>query len=168
MPGDDILAQNILTDAADLVRLLKAAGLKLATAESCTGGLIAAAVTDVAGSSAVLDRGFVTYSNEAKIAALGVDAALIDRHGAVSAEVAVAMAEGALSHSLAQLAVSITGIAGPGGATPAKPVGLVHLAVARSGHPTVEEACRFGDIGRRQVRQAAVRHAFAMLRRALA
>jgi nicotinamide-nucleotide amidase len=168
MPGDDVLAQNILTDAADLVRLLKAAGLKLATAESCTGGLIAAAVTDVAGSSAVLDRGFVTYSNEAKIAALGVDAALIDRHGAVSAEVAVAMAEGALSHSLAQLAVSITGIAGPGGATPAKPVGLVHLAVARSGHPTVEEACRFGDIGRRQVRQAAVRHAFAMLRRALA
>jgi nicotinamide-nucleotide amidase len=168
MPGDDVLAQNILADAADLVRLLKAAGLKLATAESCTGGLVAAAVTDVAGSSAVLDRGFVTYSNEAKIAALGVDAALIDRHGAVSAEVAVAMAEGALSHSLAQLAVSITGIAGPGGATPAKPVGLVHLAVARSGHPTVEEACRFGDIGRRQVRQAAVRHAFAMLRRALA
>ncbi len=167
MPGDDVLAQNILADAADLVRLLKAAGLKLATAESCTGGLVAAAVTDVAGSSAVLDRGFVTYSNEAKIAALGVDAALIDRHGAVSAEVAVAMAEGALSHSLAQLAVSITGIAGPGGATPAKPVGLVHLAVARSGHPTVEEACRFGDIGRRQVRQAAVRHAFAMLRRAL-
>jgi nicotinamide-nucleotide amidase len=168
MPGNDVLAEDILAEAADLVRRFKGAGLKLATAESCTGGLVAAAVTDVAGSSSVLDRGFVTYSNDAKIAALGVDAALIAAHGAVSAEVAVAMAEGALTHSLAQVAVSITGIAGPGGATATKPVGLVHLAVARSGHPTVEEACRFGDIGRRQVRQAAVRQAFAMLRRALA
>lgn len=168
MSGNELLAEDILAEAADLVRRLKAAGLKLTTAESCTGGLVAAAVTDVAGSSAVLDRGFVTYSNEAKAAALGVDAALIARHGAVSAEVAVAMAEGALRHSLADLAVSITGIAGPGGATPAKPVGLVHLAVARKGQPTVEDACRFGDIGRRQVRQVAVRHAFLMLRRALA
>jgi nicotinamide-nucleotide amidase len=168
MPGDDVLAEDILADAADLVHRFKGAGLKLATAESCTGGLVAAAVTDVAGSSSVLDRGFVTYSNEAKIAALGVDAALITAHGAVSAEVAVAMAEGALTHSLAQVAVSITGIAGPGGATATKPVGLVHLAVARSGRPTVQEACLFGDIGRRQVRQAAVRQAFAMLRRALA
>lgn len=168
MSGNELLAEDILADAADLVRRLKAAGLKLTTAESCTGGLVAAAVTDVAGSSAVLDRGFVTYANEAKAAALGVDAALIARHGAVSAEVAVAMAEGALRHSLADLAVSITGIAGPGGATPTKPVGLVHLAVARKGQPTVEDTCRFGDIGRRQVRQAAVRQAFSMLRRALA
>ena len=114
-----------------LAQALRTAGLKLATAESCTGGLIAAACTAVAGSSDWFERGFVTYSNEAKTEMLGVPAALIAAHGAVSAEVAQAMTEGALAHSRAGLAVAVTGIAGPGGATPGKPVGTVWLAVAR-------------------------------------
>ncbi len=158
-----MLPDDLIDNAAALVSVMRAAGLKLATAESCTGGLIAAAITDVAGSSAVLDRGFVTYSNAAKTVSLGVDSGLIAAEGAVSRAVAIAMAEGALSHSLADIAVSVTGIAGPGGATATKPVGLVHLAVARKGYPTVDETCRFGDIGRRQVRVAAVRKALAML-----
>ena len=116
-----------------LAQALRAAGLTLATAESCTGGLIAAACTAVAGSSDWFERGFVTYSNQAKTEMLGVPAALIAAHGAVSAEVAQAMAEGALMHSRADLAVAVTGIAGPGGATPGKPVGTVWLAVARRG-----------------------------------
>ncbi len=163
-----MLPDDLLAAAAALVQRMTADGLKLATAESCTGGLVAAAITDVAGSSAVLDRGFVTYSNEAKMALLGVDPAVLASQGAVSGAVAIAMAEGALRYSLADVAVSITGIAGPGGATETKPVGLVHLAVARSGRPTVEEECRFGDLGRRGVRIAAVRHALAMLDAALA
>ncbi|OYW54878.1 MAG: damage-inducible protein CinA [Hyphomicrobium sp. 32-62-53] len=163
-----MLPDELLSAAAALVQRMTAAGVKLVTAESCTGGLVAAAITDVPGSSAVLDRGFVTYSNEAKMAVLGVDPALLSAHGAVSAAVAVAMAEGALRYSLADVAVSITGIAGPGGATETKPVGLVHLAVARTGRPTVEEACRFSDLGRRGVRIAAVAKAFAMLGAALA
>lgn len=162
-----MLPDDVLAAAAALVQRMTAAGLKLATAESCTGGLVAAAITDVAGSSAVLDRGYVTYSNEAKMAVLGVDPALLATHGAVSAAVAIAMTEGALRTSLADVAVSITGIAGPGGATETKPVGLVHLAVARTGRATVEEACRFGDLGRRGVRIAAVRKALAMLNAAL-
>jgi len=162
-----MLPVDVLAAAASLVAEMTAGGLKLATAESCTGGLLAAAVTDVAGSSAVLDRGFVTYSNAAKMALLGIDPQLLATHGAVSAAVAIAMAEGALRHSLADVAISITGIAGPGGATETKPVGLVHFAVARTGRQTVEEACRFGDIGRRGVRIAAVRKAFAMLGAAL-
>ncbi len=116
-----------------LAQALLTARLKLATAESCTGGLIAAACTAVAGSSDWFERGFVTYSNAAKTEMLGVSAALITAHGAVSAEVAQAMAEGALAHSRADLAVAVTGIAGPGGATPGKPVGTVWLAVARRG-----------------------------------
>jgi nicotinamide-nucleotide amidase len=162
-----MFADDILSAAAQLVDRLHHAKIKLATAESCTGGLVAAAVTEIAGSSSVFDRGFVTYSNEAKIAALGVAADLIAAHGAVSREVAIAMADGALRQSLAGLAVSITGIAGPGGATPSKPVGLVHLAVARTGQLTVSEECRFGDLGRREVREAAVRKAFQMLRNAI-
>jgi nicotinamide-nucleotide amidase len=114
-----------------LAQALRAAGLRLATAESCTGGLIAAACTAVAGSSDWFERGFVTYSNEAKTDMLGVAASVIGAHGAVSAEVAQAMAEGALAHSRADLAVAVTGIAGPGGATPGKAVGTVWLAVAR-------------------------------------
>ena len=116
-----------------LAQALRAAGLKLAAAESCTGGLIAAACTAIAGSSDWFERGFVTYSNQAKTEMLGVPAALIAAHGAVSAEVAQAMAEGALAHSKADLAVAVTGIAGPGGATPGKPVGTVWIAVARRG-----------------------------------
>jgi len=158
-----MLPQDALETAAVLVARMTAAGLRLATAESCTGGLVAAAITDVPGSSAVLDRGFVTYSNDAKEAALGVAPRLLAEFGAVSAPVAVAMAEGALRHSQADIAVSITGIAGPGGATEGKPVGLVHLAVAQRGRATVNEVCRFGDLGRSAVREAAVRKALQML-----
>ena len=118
-------------DVLALAQALRERGLKLATAESCTGGLIAAACTALAGSSDWFERGFVTYSNEAKTESLGVDAALIAAHGAVSEEVARAMAEGALAHSRATLAVAVTGIAGPSGATPGKPIGTVWLAVAR-------------------------------------
>jgi nicotinamide-nucleotide amidase len=118
-----------------LAAALRARGATLATAESCTGGLIAAACTDRAGSSEWFERGFVTYSNAAKVEMLGVPAALIEAHGAVSAEVAAAMAEGALARSPAGVAVAVTGIAGPGGATPGKPVGTVWLAVAERGSP---------------------------------
>lgn len=110
-------------------------GTLVVTAESCTGGLVSAALTSITGSSAVLERGFVTYSNQAKTEMLGVPAALIQAQGAVSAEVAAAMAEGALRHSPAQMAVAITGIAGPSGGSADKPVGLVHFAIARTGHP---------------------------------
>ena len=138
------------------------AGMKLATAESCTGGMVAAALTDVAGSSDVVERGFVTYSNAAKQELLGVPADLIARVGAVSDEVARAMAEGALARAPADLAVAVTGIAGPGGATPSKPVGLVHFAVARRGRPTRHERQVFaGD--RAAIRQAAVARALDLL-----
>ncbi len=131
MFSDDILAL-----AGRLVVVLKAAGLRLAIAESCTGGLIAGALTAIPGSSAVLERGFVTYSNDAKVEMLGVDAALIAQLGAVSPEVAEAMAEGALAHAQADIAVSVTGIAGPDGGSPAKPVGTVHIGLASTGHRT--------------------------------
>ena len=134
----------------------------IATAESCTGGMVAAAITDIAGSSAVFDRGFVTYSNAAKTAMLGVAPALLEVHGAVSAEVARAMAQGALAHSLATLAVSITGIAGPNGGTPTKPVGLVHFACAVRGGDIRQEMIVFkGD--RASIRAAARDHAIQML-----
>jgi nicotinamide-nucleotide amidase len=163
-----MLPDDVLAHAADLVARLKAARIKLVTAESCTGGLVAAAITDVAGSSEVFERGFVTYSNEAKTASLGVSPALLADYGAVSAPVAVAMAEGALRHSHAGIAVAITGIAGPGGATATKPVGLVHIAVARNGSPSVDQECHFTNDGRRKIREAAVREALAMLGDALA
>jgi nicotinamide-nucleotide amidase len=138
--------------------------LRIATAESSTGGLVAAALTEIPGSSAVFDRGFVTYSNEAKSDLLGVPKALIERRGAVSREVAVAMAEGALAHSMADLAVSVTGIAGPDGGSPAKKVGLVHIAAARRGGTTRHMERRFADEGRSAIRLAAVREALALLR----
>jgi nicotinamide-nucleotide amidase len=151
--------------AADLLQHLKERKLTLATAESCTGGLIAATLTEISGSSDVVERGFVTYSNEAKTELLGVPMPLIATHGAVSEPVARAMAEGALAASRAQLAVAVTGIAGPGGATPTKPVGLVHLAVARRGGETRHERQVFpGD--RKEVRLATVARAFRMLREA--
>ena len=142
--------------AAELVALLKASNLKMATAESCTGGLVAAALTDIAGSSEVFDRGFVTYSNTAKSEMLGVPAALIAQHGAVSAEVARAMAEGVLAHSDADIAVAVTGIAGPGGGTTDKPVGLVHFACVRRGFTPRQVQKNYGDIGRNNVRKASV------------
>ncbi len=131
-------------------------GVMIATAESCTGGLIAAALTDIAGSSDVVDRGFVTYSNEAKNEMIGVPMDLIQRVGAVSKEVALAMAEGALAHSRAGLTVAVTGIAGPGGGSDEKPVGLVHIASARKGHPTLHRECRFGPQSRTEIRHATV------------
>jgi nicotinamide-nucleotide amidase len=153
--------------AADAAKRLlaqcRARGLKIATAESCTGGLVAGALTDIAGSSDVVDRGFVTYSNEAKHEMLGVPNATLKKFGAVSRQTAEAMARGALKHSDADLAVSITGIAGPGGATPGKPVGLVHFAAAARGGRVIARAKKFGDIGRRKVRQKSVDEALAML-----
>jgi nicotinamide-nucleotide amidase len=148
--------------AAGLISLLRGKGLMLATAESCTGGLIAGLITSIAGSSDVFDAGFVTYSNDAKKRMIGVPAELIARHGAVSAEVALAMAEGALAHSKADVAVAVTGVAGPGGGSAAKPVGLVHCAAARNGHVPITRVLRLGDIGRDAVRLETVRVAVEM------
>lgn len=150
--------------AAGVLELFRARGLKIATAESCTGGLVAGALTEIAGSSDVVDRGFVTYSNEAKQAMLGVPAATLKRYGAVSAETAAAMAKGALKHSLADIAVAITGVAGPGGGSKAKPVGLVYFAAARRGGRQIAHVERYGKIGRGQVRQRSVAEALRLLR----
>ena len=149
--------------ATALLDLCKAKKLMLATAESCTGGLVAGALTDIAGSSAVVDRGFVTYTNEAKAEMLGVPADTLKEHGAVSRETAEAMAKGALAHSRADLAVAITGIAGPGGGSAAKPVGLVHFAAASRGGRLIHRERRYGDIGRAEVRRRSVLEALAML-----
>lgn len=142
--------------AASVLDALKAANRMVATAESCTGGLICAALTEIAGSSAVVDRGFVTYSNEAKTDMLGVPQDLIETVGAVSREVAIAMAEGALRRSGADLAVSVTGIAGPGGGSTEKPVGTVHFALARKDAPTEHLHRLFADAGRQSIRLATV------------
>jgi len=148
------------------VRVLDACrqrGLMVATAESCTGGLVSGALTEIAGSSDVVDRGFVTYSNAAKEAMLGVPAITLKRHGAVSAETAAAMAAGAIEHSLADIAVAITGIAGPGGGTAQKPVGLVHFAAASRDGRRLAKSRRYGKIGRRRVRERSVAEALALL-----
>ena len=153
---------DIETLARTVVEAAAARRLTVVTAESCTGGLVSAALTSVAGSSAVVECGFVTYSNAAKSELLGVPAALIDRHGAVSEPVARSMAGGALARSVAQVSVAVTGIAGPGGGTADKPVGLVHFAAAGpEGLVHVER--RFGDIGREAVRLASVRVALDLL-----
>lgn len=154
------LAMRVLAEARGL-------GLHIATAESCTGGLIAGALTEIPGSSDVVDRGFITYTNQAKTDLLGVPVALIAEHGAVSEDVARAMAEGALAHAHAQLAVSCTGIAGPSGGSASKPVGLVHLAAARAGQTTLHAECRFGDIGRDRVRIRSVEEALKLLFQAM-
>ena len=160
------LPDSLIADAETLLAAYRAAGLKIATAESCTGGLVAGCLTAIAGSSDVVERGFVTYSNEAKTELVGVPADLIARHGAVSAQVVVAMAEGALTHSRADVSVAVTGIAGPGGATPGKPVGLVYICSARTGREPVVERHQFhGD--RHAVRVASVEVALALLRRQL-
>ncbi|SCD24126.1 CinA family protein [Brucella inopinata] len=132
------------------------AGMMIATAESCTGGLIAAALTDIPGASDVVDRGFVTYSNEAKNEMLAIPMELIAHLGAVSKEVAIAMAEGALAHSRAGVSIAVTGIAGPGGGSAEKPVGLVHIASARKGQATLHRECRFGEKTRTEIRHATV------------
>ena len=149
------LAREIMTRCTE-------ARLTIATAEYCTGGLVAAVLTEIPGSSAVLDRGLVTYSNAAKSEMLGVPVWLIERHGAVSEDVARAMVGGALTHSRATLAVAITGIAGPSGGTAEKPVGLVWFGLASAGGTVVREE-RFGDLGRAGVREAAVKVALRML-----
>jgi nicotinamide-nucleotide amidase len=138
--------------------------LRIATAESCTGGLVAALLTDIPGSSSVFERGFVTYSNRAKEELLGVAGELIADCGAVSEPVARAMAEGALRESHAHIAVAITGVAGPGGGTALKPVGLVHIAAARDNRALRHVACRYGDIGRQGIRLAAVATALELIR----
>jgi nicotinamide-nucleotide amidase len=156
---DDIKAAAIaVLDAA------RARGLKVATAESCTGGLVVGALTDIAGSSDVVDRGFVTYSNEAKQEMLGVPEATLIAVGAVSRETAEAMARGAVMNSRADIAVSITGIAGPGGGSDEKPVGLVHFAAVSRNGTLMHAAKRYGDIGRDKVRHQSVLQALAMLK----
>ena len=158
-----MLSPALLDEAASLLEACRAHGVMLATAESCTGGLIAAALTAPAGSSDVVDRGFVTYSNATKTDLVGVPVDLISNHGAVSEAVARAMAEGALARSRATIAISVTGIAGPGGGSADKPVGLVCFGLAQRDRPAVSERRIFpGD--RTAIRAAAVAHAFAMIR----
>ena len=152
-----------MSDPSALLDRYRKAGRRLATAESCTGGMVAARLTDIAGSSDVVERGFVTYSNEAKQEDLGVPANVLAAHGAVSEAVARAMAEGALVHSHADIAISVTGIAGPSGGSAEKPVGLVHLAAARKQDATLHRECRFGDIGRGQIRTNSVEVALSLL-----
>jgi nicotinamide-nucleotide amidase len=149
--------------ARRVLDLYRARGLHIVTAESCTGGLVAAALTEIAGSSDVVEGGFVTYSNAAKRTALGVPAATLSRHGAVSAETAAAMAAGALKHSQADCSVAITGIAGPGGGSKQKPVGLVYFAAASRDGRHLARSRRFGKIGRRSVRLRSVTEALALL-----
>jgi nicotinamide-nucleotide amidase len=150
--------------AADLIASCRAGGLTVATAESCTGGLLAALITAIPGSSDVFERGFVTYSNAAKIECLGVSPWILENFGAVSAEAARAMAAGALVHSSANMTLSITGIAGPGGGSLEKPVGLVHFGLAcRGGALVLADEKRFGDLGRDGVRSAAVAMAIELL-----
>jgi nicotinamide-nucleotide amidase len=162
-----MFAPDLIARATELVARYKAAGLMAATAESCTGGLIAGLLTEIPGSSGMLERGFVVYSNAAKQELLDVPAETLATHGAVSAETAVAMAEGALRASRAEVAVSVTGIAGPDGGTATKPVGLVHFACARRGKPTIAREERFGEIGRGTVRLAAVEVGLDLLEAAL-
>ncbi|MGI4939173.1 MAG: CinA family protein [Janthinobacterium lividum] len=159
------MTTDLAAAAADVLDRLRARGMMAATAESCTGGLIAAALTAVAGSSDVVDRGFVTYSNAAKTEMLGVDPALIVLHGAVSAPVAAAMAEGALQRSQASLTVAVTGVAGPGGGTPDKPVGTVWFGLACRGGAALTEVKVFPG-SRDDIRAATVLHALHMLSRA--
>jgi nicotinamide-nucleotide amidase len=154
---------ELVDRAAALLDLCRRKTLTIAAAESCTGGLLAATLTEIPGSSDVFERGFVTYSNDAKQAMLGVPPMTLDRHGAVSRQTAEAMAKGALAHAPVDLAVSVTGIAGPHGAMPGKPVGLVHFAAASRSGRLVHHERRFGDIGRAQVRRASVVEALAML-----
>ena len=157
------MSADIEAAAIAVLEACRARGFKVATAESCTGGLVAGALTEIAGSSDVVDRGFVTYSNAAKTAMLGVPAALIERVGAVSQEVALAMVAGALAQSKADLAVAVTGIAGPNGGTAEKPVGLVHFGVMRRGGPATHERMVFAGLGRSEVRLATVAHALKLL-----
>ncbi|KRB53000.1 damage-inducible protein CinA [Rhizobium sp. Root708] len=156
---DDIIAQ-----AEAIIRDFAAAGVMVSTAESCTGGLIAGALTEISGSSAVVDRGFVTYTNTAKMEMLGVQEETLIRFGAVSEETARQMVHGALFRSRAAVAVAVTGIAGPGGGSAEKPVGLVHLAAKSRAGGLIHRKMLYGDIGRAEVRLATIRTALGMIR----
>ncbi|MBN9236282.1 MULTISPECIES: CinA family protein [Phyllobacteriaceae] len=160
---------NDLTELADrFLKTCAARGIMAATAESCTGGMIVAHLTDIAGSSTVVDRGFVTYSNEAKMDMLGVEPATLRAFGAVSAETAREMAAGALARSRAGITLAVTGIAGPDGGSLEKPVGLVWFGMALSGRPAVAEQRIFDNRGRDFIRRETVRHALEMGLKALA
>ena len=158
-----MIGADLREAAMRVLELCRARGLHVATAESCTGGLVAAALTEIPGSSDVVDCGFVTYSDEAKRAMLGVPAATLKRYGAVSAQTANAMAAGALKNSRADIAVSITGIAGPGGGSKQKPAGLVHFAAARRDDAVRHERVLFGDRGRAEIRRESVQRALSLL-----
>lgn len=160
---DSIFDASLIARATALLDMCRAKSIRIVSAESCTGGLVAALLTEIPGSSDVFERGFVTYSNASKTQLLGVSEAIIDACGAVSAEVARAMADGALTHSNADLSIAITGVAGPGGGTPQKPVGLVQFACARRMGAIVVAQKRFGDLGRANVRLAALEYALELL-----
>ena len=168
------MRERLVREAQGVLDFCREHGFTVATAESCTGGLVAAYLTHIAGASDIVERGFVTYSNDSKIELLGVDARIIAEHGAVSRQTALAMAAGALWRSKANVSVAVTGVAGPGGGTEDKPVGLVHVAIARRVSVSQEQLDfkalhheeQFGDIGRAEVREASVDTAFRMLRQA--
>ncbi len=168
------MRERLVQEAQAVLDFCREHGYTVATAESCTGGLVAAYLTHIAGASDIVERGFVTYSNDSKIELLGVDARIIADHGAVSRQAALAMAAGALWRSKASVSVAVTGIAGPGGGSEEKPVGLVHFAIARRVSVSREQLDfkalhheeHFGDIGRAEVRDASVSTAFRMLRQA--
>ncbi len=158
------MRSDLTENAKLLLDALREQGLRLVSAESCTGGLICACLTEFPGSSDVVERGFVTYSNAAKCEVLNVPEAMIETHGAVSEQVAGAMAQGALAHSRADIAVAVTGIAGPGGGSEEKPVGLVFIAAARRDAQLIHMRCSFGDIGRGAVRERTVNEALNLVR----
>jgi nicotinamide-nucleotide amidase len=160
-----MIDQLFFNQAAGVLAACRAKGLSIVTAESCTGGLVSAALTAVPGSSDVVERGFVTYSNQAKVDLLGVPAEALEKWGAVSEPVAIEMAEGALRHSPASLALAVTGIAGPGGATASKPIGLVHLVVLLRQGGSIHVERQFGSVGREEIRKRSVAQALEMLRR---
>ena len=162
-----MFADALLTEARDLLEKARQKHLRIVTAESCTGGLIAGLLTEIPGSSDVVERGFVTYSNEAKEELLDVPREFIEAYGAVSEPVARAMAEGALEHARAERSIAVTGIAGPGGGTASKPVGLVYIALARPEGDVMVREYRFGDIGRDKVRLATIEKAIRLLKDSL-
>tara|TARA_R110002096_G_scaffold52071_1_gene135844 strand:- start:339 stop:836 length:498 start_codon:yes stop_codon:yes gene_type:complete len=160
--------KDIHTLADNLLEAARQRGMLIATAESCTGGLVAGALTDIAGSSDVFDRGFVTYTNEAKQQMLGVSAQSLDRYGAVSDAIVKEMAYGALANSMADLAISISGIAGPGGGSEEKPVGTVYFGLSQLGETPHSEKREFGDVGRAEIRRQAVIVALSLMLEAIA
>ena len=163
MSGGLEIDEGLIAQGAELLKRARACDATIATAESCTGGLLAATLTATPGSSDVFERGFVTYSNASKSEMLGVPVWLIERHGAVSEDVVRAMVGGALSRSHATLALAVTGIAGPGGGTAEKPVGLVHFAAGRRDSAISHEKVLFGDLGRAGIRRGSVAYALALL-----